>query len=57
MQLMLNATAWVKLPMGETDAIHINRGTIQGDSLSPPVPVPDNHGACSWEEGAIDMAA
>ena len=30
-----NATTQGKLPMGKTDAVHINRGTIQGDSLSP----------------------
>ena len=33
-----NATTQVKpqwAPMGKTDAVHINRGTIQGDSLSP----------------------
>ena len=33
--LYTDATTQVKLPMGKTDAIHINRGTIQGDSLSP----------------------
>ena len=33
--LYTNATTQVKLPMGKTDAVLINRGTIQGDSLSP----------------------
>ena len=35
--LYTNATTYVKLPLGKTDAvnININRGTIQGDSLSP----------------------
>jgi len=33
--LYTNATTQVKLPMGKTDAVHINSGTIQGDSLSP----------------------
>jgi len=33
--LYTNATTYVKLPLGKTDAVNINRGTIQGDSLSP----------------------
>ncbi len=33
--LYTNATTKVKLPSGTTDPVHINRGTIQGDSLSP----------------------
>ena len=32
--LYTNATTHVKLPMGKTDAVNINAGTIQGDSLS-----------------------
>ena len=31
--LYTNATTRIKLAMGKTGAIHINRGTIQGDSL------------------------
>ncbi len=33
--LYTNASTHVKLLMGKTDAVNINRGTIQGDSLSP----------------------
>ena len=33
--LYTNASTQVNLPMGKTDPISINRGTIQGDSLSP----------------------
>ena len=33
--LYTNATTCVKLPWGKTQPIFINRGTIQGDSLSP----------------------
>ena len=33
--LYTDATTQVRLPMGKTDAVNINRGRIQGDSLSP----------------------
>ena len=33
--LYKKATTHVKLPMGMTDAVNINKGKIQGDSLSP----------------------
>ncbi len=30
-----NATTVIATPFGDTDAVHIGRGTIQGDTLSP----------------------